>query len=178
MKRPWLKLAVFLVPAVAATLYLVWRFSPEQAVIRRADALFASLEKHAALIFRIWSAERPVQTTIGAVHDQGRRLAGGLSAAGIGPGDVLAFQLPNWAEAAATFFAASMLGVVIVPIVHYYGVKELGFALGESRARALITSDRFRRTDYVANLEAVRPSLPELELVVMLSLIGFSLDSR
>jgi acyl-CoA synthetase (AMP-forming)/AMP-acid ligase II len=134
--------------------------------------LRAHLDEHAALEFRIWSSERPLRSTIGAIHEQGRRLAGGLRAAGIGPGDVLAYQIPNWAEAAATFVAASMLGAVLVPIVHYYGVKEVGFALGESGARALVTSDRFRRTDYVANLEAMRPSLPDLELVVMFSSAG------
>jgi acyl-CoA synthetase (AMP-forming)/AMP-acid ligase II len=41
----------------------------------------------------------------------------------------------------------------------------------------LITSDRFRRTDYLANLEAVRPSLPDLELVVMLSSAGGALPA-
>jgi acyl-CoA synthetase (AMP-forming)/AMP-acid ligase II len=135
------------------------------------------LEAHGALPFRIWSSERPVQSTIGAVHEQALRLAGGLRAAGIGAGDVLAFQLPNWAEAAATLLAASMLGVVIVPIVHYYGAREVGFALGESRARAFLTTDRFRRIDYVSLLDAIRPSLPDLELVVMLSSAGGALPA-
>lgn len=45
MKRPWLKLLIFLVPALAGTLFLWWWLSPEQAIVRRADALFASLEK-------------------------------------------------------------------------------------------------------------------------------------
>ena len=40
-----LKLLLFLVPAVAATLYVLWKFSPEQTVIRRAEALFTCLEK-------------------------------------------------------------------------------------------------------------------------------------
>ncbi len=40
-----LKLLLFLVPAVAATLYALWRFSPEQTVIRRAEVLFTCLEK-------------------------------------------------------------------------------------------------------------------------------------
>ncbi len=50
-----------------------------------------------------------------------RRLAAGLRARGVGPGDVVAFQLPNWMEAAATFWASAFLGAVIVPIVHFYG---------------------------------------------------------
>ncbi len=40
-----LKLLLFLIPALAGVLYLVWRMSPEQAVIRRADVIFTSLEK-------------------------------------------------------------------------------------------------------------------------------------
>ena len=116
-----------------------------------------------------------MRSTVGAIYEQGRRLASGLSAAGIGPGDVVGFQLPNWAEAAATFCAASVLGVVVVPIVPYYGSREVGFALGESRARAFVTTDRFRRSDYVANLEAIRSSLPDLELIVMLSSAGNAL---
>jgi len=39
------KLLLFLVPALAATLYVLWKFSPEQAVIRRAEVLFTCLEK-------------------------------------------------------------------------------------------------------------------------------------
>lgn len=40
-----LKLLLFLIPALAGALYLSWRMSPQQAVIRRANVIFASLEK-------------------------------------------------------------------------------------------------------------------------------------
>ena len=126
----------------------------------------------AALEFRIWSERRPFTSRVGDVHAQARRLAAGLRARGLGPGDVVAFQLPNWAEAAATFFGLSMLGAVLVPVVHSYGARELGFILRESRARALITTDRFGRLDYAATLATLRPSLPDLELVVMVAAEG------
>ena len=71
-------------------------------------------------------------------------MAGGLRALGLGPGDVVAFQLPNWVEAAITFYACTMLGVTLVPIVHFYGPKELGFILRQSGARALIIVSRDR----------------------------------
>ncbi len=45
MKHPLAKFLIFLVPAVAGTVWLFWRLSPEQAIIKRADVLFASLEK-------------------------------------------------------------------------------------------------------------------------------------
>ena len=44
---------------------------------------------------------------------------------GIGAGDVVAFQLPNWMEAAVSFWAAALLGAVVTPIVHFYGPKEV-----------------------------------------------------
>jgi acyl-coenzyme A synthetase/AMP-(fatty) acid ligase len=46
-----------------------------------------------------------------------------------GPGDVVAFQLPNWMEAAAVFWASAFLGAAVVPIVHFYGRKEVGYIL-------------------------------------------------
>ncbi len=79
----------------------------------------------------------------------------------------MAFQLPNWAEAVACFYGLLPLGVVLVPIVHIYGSKEVGHILRQSKARVLITTDRFGRQDYVANLEAGLPELPDLELVVL-----------
>ena len=59
------------------------------------------------------------------------------------PGDAVAFQLPNWLEAAATFYAITYLGAVVVPIVHFYGPKEVGYILRKTRVKALITADRF-----------------------------------
>ena len=43
--KTWLKFLVFLIPVIASTVYLFWRFSPEQTVIRRADLIFTCLEK-------------------------------------------------------------------------------------------------------------------------------------
>jgi acyl-CoA synthetase (AMP-forming)/AMP-acid ligase II len=131
------------------------------------DLLAGALDEHAGLQFRIWSRTRPFSSTLGAVYERARGLAAGLQARGIGPGDVLAFQLPNWWEAAATFWGASALGAVLVPVVHFYGPKELGFILRESQARVLITADRFGHLDYLAGLDTLRPTLPDLELVVV-----------
>ena len=74
-----------------------------------------SLRARPAVPFRIWSERRPFAAPLGDVHEQARRLAAGLQGWGLGPGDVVAFQLPNWAEAVATFFGLAMLGVVLVP---------------------------------------------------------------
>ena len=94
-------------------------------------------------------------------------MAGGLRALGLGPGDMVAFQLPNWVEAAITFYACSMLGVTLVPIVHFYGPKELGFILRQSGAKALVIVSRIGQRDYLADLATVRDGLQSLEHVVV-----------
>ena len=117
--------------------------------------------------FRIWSPTHPHLGTVGDVYDESLRVAAGLRRLGIGPGDVVAFQLPNWVEAAVTFYACAMLGVTLVPIVHFYGPKEVGFILRQSRARALITVSRIGQRDYLADLATVRDGLPDLEYVII-----------
>jgi len=45
--KTWIKLTVFLVPALAAAWFILWRSSPEQAVLRHADLIFTCAEKGA-----------------------------------------------------------------------------------------------------------------------------------
>jgi acyl-CoA synthetase (AMP-forming)/AMP-acid ligase II len=72
-------------------------------------------------------------------------------------------------EAAATFWATAFLGAVPVPIVHFYGPKEVGFILRQSGARVFVTAARFGHLDYLANLDTLLPDLPELELVAVVT---------
>ncbi len=116
---------------------------------------------------RIWSPTHPYVGTVGGVYEESLRVAGGLRALGLGPGDLVAFQLPNWVEAAITFYACAMLGVTLVPIVHFYGPKEVGFILRQSRARALIIVSRIGQRDYLADLATVRDGLADLEHVIV-----------
>lgn len=127
---------------------------------------------------RIWSPTNPFIGTVGEIYDQARRLAGGLSELGIAPGDVVAFQLPNRIEAAVTFYACAMLGVVLVPIVHFYGPKEVGFILSESKARALITAATYGRRDYLSDLDSITKSLTDLEFVVVVGENAPNSDSK
>jgi acyl-CoA synthetase len=102
--------------------------------------------------FRVHSAARPWSGTFGEVELVARRLAAGLRARGVGAGDVVAFQLPNWMEAAATFWASAFLGVALVPIVHFYGRKELAHILAAAKPRVFITAQEFGRMTYQPDL--------------------------
>lgn len=102
--------------------------------------------------FRIHSEVRPFSGTFHDVELVARRLAAGLRRRGVGPGDVVAFQLPNWMEAAATFWASAFLGATVVPIVHFYGRKEVGFILDAIRPRVFIGALEFGSTTFQADL--------------------------
>ena len=102
--------------------------------------------------FRVHSAVRPYSGTFSDVEHVARRLAAGLKDRGVGPGDVVAFQLPNWMEAAATFWATALLGAVVVPIVHFYGRKEVGYILTAARPKVFITTEEFGRMQIHADL--------------------------
>jgi acyl-CoA synthetase (AMP-forming)/AMP-acid ligase II len=105
----------------------------------------------------VHSAVRPFDGTFRDVELIARRLAAGLRARGVGAADVVALQLPNWMEAAATFWAASLLGAVVVPIVHFYGRKELGHILTTAQPRVFITAREFGRMKYQPDLCADIP---------------------
>ena len=102
--------------------------------------------------FVVHSAVRPFAGTFRDVEREARRLAAGLHARGVGPGDVIALQLPNWMEAAAAFWASTFLGAVTVPIVHFYGRKELTHILGTAKPRVFITAEEFGRMKFQPDL--------------------------
>ena len=57
------------------------------------------LRDAAALPFTVRSDRNPYRGTLGDVDALARRVATGLRARGVQPGDAIAFQLPNWLEA-------------------------------------------------------------------------------
>jgi acyl-CoA synthetase len=120
-----------------------------------------------ALPFRVWSDTHPFSGTIGGLYEQSLRLASAFARRGIGVGDVVAYQLPNWAEAVSIIWAGFRLGAVMVPIVHFYGASEVEFILAQSGAKLFVTVDRFGHVDHVENLRAIRDRLPALEHVVV-----------
>src|SRR5437016_3603164 len=129
--------------------------------------LAAGLERRPAQTATFRSDVRPWRGSFAEVLDASRRVASGLARRGVGRGDVVAFQLPNWLEAAVTFYGAALLGAVVVPIVHFYGPKEVRYILERSGARLLVTADSFRGIDYLAALDAYVDEVPSLEHVLV-----------
>jgi acyl-CoA synthetase (AMP-forming)/AMP-acid ligase II len=113
----------------------------------------------------VWSETRPWHGTYADIHTEALRLVAVLRAAGLEPGDAIAFQLPNWREAVVAFYGLALGGYVLVPIVHIYGRKEVRFILGQTGARAYVSADRFGHVDYLDIVDgADAGELPRLTL--------------
>jgi acyl-CoA synthetase (AMP-forming)/AMP-acid ligase II len=112
-----------------------------------------------------------------AIIDDARRLtfleldrlsqgaARGFRALGLGPGDVIAYQLPNWWEAVVVFLAAARLGAIVNPLLPIFRESELRFTLRQSGARALVIPGVFRGRDHRHLAAGVRRVLPALREV-------------
>ena len=121
------------------------------------DLLARGLQTAAGTTFRVHSDVRPWAGTFADVELVARRLAAGLHERGVGPGDVIAFQLPNWMEAAAVFWASAFLGAVVVPVVHFYGRKEVTYILKSVEPRVFVTALKFGRLEFQPDLCANVP---------------------
>lgn len=92
-------------------------------------------------------------------------LAAGLHALGVEPGDVVAYQLPNWWEAAVVFLAAARIGAIVNPLLPAFREHELRFTLAQSGAVVLFVPAQFRGCDHPRLIEGLRPELPRLRHV-------------
>ena len=92
-------------------------------------------------------------------------LSAALHARGLRPGDVVAFQVPNWGEAMVINLAAGMSGLVVNPIVPIYRDHEVSQMLGDCGARAFFVASTFRKFDYAAMASRIQADLPGLEHV-------------
>ncbi len=110
--------------------------------------------------FTVRSKVRPWRGNFAEVDRAARSLAAALQGFGVGAGDVVVFQLPNWVEAGITFWAASYLGAVVVPIVHSYGAKEVAYILDSVAPDVVVTADRFGSADYLSTYDALLADRP------------------
>jgi fatty-acyl-CoA synthase len=110
------------------------------------------------------------------IRDWSIRIARGLAAQGVRPGDHVAMVLANYPEFVALKFGIARAGAVAVPINFLNRGDELGYVLRQSDAVLLVTMDRFRNLDYAQMLDELAPgwedhggggAFPQLKSVVV-----------
>ena len=128
------------------------------------DRTVAAHPDHEALVVPF----QEVRLTYRQLAERVDRLARGLMAMGLQVGDRLGMWSPNNAEWVYVQFAAAKAGVVLVNINPAYQTEELRYALAQSGCRAVVSAMGFKTSDYARMIAEVRPSLPDLEHVVLL----------
>lgn len=105
--------------------------------------------------------------TYAQLGQQVERLARGLLALGIRPGDRVALQLPNWSEFLCAYFALARIGAVSVMLLPQHRRREVEYVLGLTGARAYLAPLEYRGFSFPQLVWEIRPHLPQLEHVIL-----------
>jgi len=119
------------------------------------DHTAAQFPDRLALVVR----SQKVRLTWRELRDAVDRLATGLLAIGLEPGDRVGIWSPNNAEWLLTQLATARAGLVLVCINPAYRQHELDYALNKAGCRALVTATAFKTSDYTAMLMELLPEL-------------------
>jgi len=107
------------------------------------------------------------------------RLASGLLALGIVPGDRVGIWGPNSAEWIMVQYATASIGAIMVCLNPAYRLSELEYALNKVECRAIVSAESFKTSQYLSMLQKLAPELalceagrlsaekfPHLEMVI------------
>ncbi len=92
------------------------------------------------------------------------RMAARLRALGIGEGDVVTIQLPNWIEFAFVFFALERLGAVAVTVSVDFRSRELEYIMRFSGSKMLVCCAEFRDFDHAAMAAGAQAAAPRARI--------------
>jgi fatty-acyl-CoA synthase len=101
------------------------------------------------------------------VATESRRLADGLAALGVRPGDRVAMIMANYPQFVTLKFAIARVGAIAVPVNFLYRQDELAYVLRDSGCSVVVTMTGFRGLDYQSMLDGIMPgwdtaSLPKV----------------
>ncbi|MCC2959691.1 AMP-binding protein [Massilia sp. IC2-278] len=100
-----------------------------------------------------------VRWTYREFNERVTRLAAGLLALGLEPGDRVGIWSQNCAEWVLVQFATARAGLIMVNINPAYRRSELEYVLGKVQCSALILSPVFKTSDYIGMVQDVVPEV-------------------
>jgi fatty-acyl-CoA synthase len=100
-----------------------------------------------------------VKFTYSELRQRADRLAAGLLALGLEPGDRIGIWSPNNTEWVLAQFATAKIGLILVNINPAYRISELDYALNKVKCKALILAEQFKTSNYLAMLRELAPEL-------------------
>jgi acyl-CoA synthetase (AMP-forming)/AMP-acid ligase II len=87
------------------------------------------------------------------------RAAAGLARMGIGPGDVVSWQLPTWLESKLLVLALARLGAIQNPMLPIYREREVGFITRQAKAKLLVVPSTWSGFDFEAMAREIAQQL-------------------
>jgi len=112
-----------------------------------------------ALIVR----HQDIRWTYKELQRQVDRLAAGLIALGIEPGDRVGIWGPNSYEWVMTQFATAKIGAILVNVNPAYRLFELEFVLNKVECKAIIAAEKFKSSEYLNMLNKLAPEMSTCE---------------
>ena len=109
-----------------------------------------------------------VRWTYDRLGTEARRIARGLVAAGVVPGDSVGIVMGNRPEAVAAIFGAAMVGAVAAPMSTFSPRPELAHLVDTCRARIVLTQERLLARRFGEDLAAIADERPFLRRVAVL----------
>jgi cyclohexanecarboxylate-CoA ligase len=94
---------------------------------------------------------------------QVERVTAVLAELGIGPGDVMALQLPNWWQVNAVVLACARLGAIAAPVMTTVRARELELMLSRLAPVAYVTTDIWDGYEHAAVLASIADRLPAIK---------------
>jgi cyclohexanecarboxylate-CoA ligase len=127
---------------------------------------------------RKFAEESPDRVALIAHRDGGERVisyaelasstesfAGKLAKLGVGPGDIVAVQIPNWWELLPLGLACARLGAIFCPLLVVYRQRDLEFVLRLAEPKVVITMsewDGLKLGEIVTELAGQLPRRPQV----------------
>jgi len=115
----------------------------------------------------LFATDSTTRLSYAELRDRSIRLAVGLRRSGIGRGDRVVVQLPNWTDFATVVAGISRCGAIVVPVMPIYRHDEVGYVLADSGAKAAIIAKEFGGFDYGVMYETLAGDAPELTAVYL-----------
>ncbi len=102
------------------------------------------------------------------LDEKAERLAHFLTKRGVERGDKVSIWLPNIPEWIVAWFAIPKIGAVVVPTDPWLKSGEIEYMFNDSDTKAVITTDKAGKYNFLDVLEEVKPKLDKLETIVLL----------
>jgi acetyl-CoA synthetase len=126
----------------------------------------------------VWEGEEGTTRVLsgGELRALTYRIAAGLAARGVGPGDAVGLFAPMMPETVAALLAVGALGATFLPIFSGYGPDAVTIRLRDAGAVALVTADGFTRRGRVVAMkeiaDAAAAGVPTLHTMLVVDRLG------